>query len=161
MTAKEVQERYDAGTYDPFASEDLLMRVPEEFRLNAIRFESGEIGVDWRGAAFTNMDAQLGDDPEWSFYSVTDNINHASEHVQRAMAMMTADELRSIAAIQSPASVTDLPYGLKIEDIGYYRGKTRKSQWINAFWYQRRLVRGHAELPEICRPLGDPETGDT
>ena len=157
MTAKEVQERYDAGTYDPFAREDLAMQVPEEWRAHAVQFESGEIGVDWRSAALTNLSAHLSDDPEWSFYSVSDNIDYASEHVHRIMAMMTADELRAVAAIESPESVTDLPYGLTIEDIGYRRGKTHRAQWINAFWYHRRNVRGYAEVPERRSPLGDDD----
>jgi hypothetical protein len=71
------------------------------------------------------------------------------------MAMMTADELRAVAAIEFPESVTDLPYGLTIEDIGYRRGKTHRAQWINAFWYHRRNVRGYAQVPERRSPLGD------
>src|SRR5690348_16500922 len=107
MTATEVRERYDAGTYDPFAQEDLAMQVPEEFRSYAVRFESGEIGVDWHSAAYTNMQAQLSEEPEFSSYSLQDNIDYAPEHVQRMMAMMTADELKAVAAIESPDSVAD------------------------------------------------------
>lgn len=133
LTRRQVRERYNRGTFNPFARNDLTMRIPAEFRSQPVRFENGQIGVDWAALAQRNMLSHMGDYFKWSEDRVVSNIDHASREVQRAMAMATEDEIVEIAYIQSKeeAEGLQLPYGLSADNIGYYQN----GEWRNIFWY--------------------------
>lgn len=135
LSKRAVAERYNRGTYNPFARGDPLQRVPKEWRRFANRFEDGSVGVDWAEAAQANMLSLYGDYFKWSEDRVVSNIDHASEATQRAMAMATADEIMQIALIQTEAEAIalqgQLPFDLKAKDFGY----TRNGEWRNIFWY--------------------------
>lgn len=135
LSRKQVRDRYNRGTFSPFAR-DPLKRVPTEFRRQAIRTPTGQVTVDWPAAARANMRAQLGDYYKWNDKEVARNLSHANETVLRAISMATEDDLVSIAHIQNPLEAVDLPFGLSITDIGYFtEGKDGRMEWINIFWY--------------------------
>lgn len=133
LTRRQVRERYNRGTYNPFARTDPRMRVPAEYRSQAVRLENGQIGVDWAALAQQNMSGRLGDYFKWSEDRVVANIAHASPEAQHVMAVATEDELIALAYIQTPgeAEGLQLPYGLTADDIGYYAN----GEWRNIFWY--------------------------
>lgn len=133
LTRRQARERYNRGTWNPFARSDPSMRVPAEFRSQAVRLENGQIGVDWAALAQQNMISRMGDYFKWSEDRVVSNIDHASSQVQHVMAVATEDEIIEIAYIQSKAEAEglQLPYGLSADDIGYYQD----GEWRNIFWY--------------------------
>jgi hypothetical protein len=137
LDRRAVRERYNRGTYNPFARGSAELRIPAEFRHEAVITETGAVKVDWSALALSNMKRHLGDYFKWNQFEVVRNISHAPEKVQRAMAMATEDELVSIAHIQNPEESAELPLGLDMESIGYYviGPKSGKQEWINIFWY--------------------------
>jgi hypothetical protein len=133
LTRRQVRERYNRGTFNPFARSDPSMRVPAEYRSQAVRLENGQIGVDWAALAQQNMISKLGDYFKWSEDRVVANIDRASPHVQRVMAMASESEIIELAYIQSKteAESIEMPYDLLPDDIGYYKD----GEWRNIFWY--------------------------
>jgi hypothetical protein len=144
----ELQRRYDAGVYNPFARGNPLLRIPEEYREYAQEEESGQITVDWSDAAYDSMHRleRLEDVKEYNDARVQFHVySIADTKVQQRMAWMTTDEIRAMASIQ----VSDLPleqedyentrltYDLSFDDIGYmsHSDKTDQNEWNNVFWY--------------------------
>lgn len=137
LTRRQVRERYNRGSYNPFARGDPLQRVPAEFRGQAVEVAPGQIGVDWSALALQNMTRHLGDFYKWSEDSVVENLSHASDELLRVIATATTDEIMEFAFIQNPEERYALPRGLSVDEIGYYviGKKSGKPEWVNIFWY--------------------------
>lgn len=135
LTARQVRERYNRGTYNPFARGDPRERVPVEWRPYV-----GEDGkVIWQDAALDNIRIHLSDYYKYIDDSVVYYTEHANDTVARIMAMATEDELVQWAKPQpdsegNPPSIdtwVGLPSGLTLNDVGVYV----HGEWNNIFWY--------------------------
>lgn len=130
LSRKQVRDRYNRGTFNPFARTRPELRIPKEIR-NYTEPTTGE--VDWREAALANVRYYLSDYFKYNDQNVVSAIyDYASPEALRAMAMMSEDELISLAHVQDESEfLPDLPRGLTTRDIGYYRNH----EWHNIFWY--------------------------
>ncbi len=140
LTRKQVRDRYNRGTFNPFARARPELRVPREFRPHELT--SGD--VDWREAALANVRRHLSDYFKYNDHNVVSNVYTYSSHTLQqvidkaslkalqVMAAASEDELISIAHVQNEAEVIEnLPRKLTIKDIGY----KRRGEWGNVFWY--------------------------
>lgn len=138
LTRRQVRERYNRGTYNPFARQDPLQRIPPEFRGEASLTPGGQIVVDWDALALTNMNAIFGEASpygeriKWNEFTVMTNIANMPERVVRVMAMATEDEMYEFAYVRSRDENVRLPYGLTAADIFW---QDENGSWRNAFWY--------------------------
>lgn len=135
LTRRQVRERYNRGTYNPFARKDPLQRIPREYRESAVS-EAGTVAVDWKEAAERNYYRLLGPGSpqgetfKYNHDTVIYNVQHASDAVARAMAMATEDELRQWASLQPlPDGTSPIP---DADELGYYDSG---GSWNNIFWY--------------------------
>ncbi len=144
LTREQVRRRYNRGTFNPFARGDPLLRIPAEFRHEAVYNEQDELVVDWGALAKQNMarvfgpSGRYGERIKWNEHTVERNIDHAGESVLRLMAQASESELEELAFIQNPSESVALPGELKMKDIGYYVGSKKnpgEREWINIFWY--------------------------
>lgn len=141
LSKQQVARRYNAGTYNPFARRDPMMRVPAELRDKPLQIsETGQITVNWLAAAESNMLSLLADPGGVKFNEATilENVARASEKVQRVMALATVSELTELASIQKPEDAPDdMPFDLTGAEIFYVKisQKTGKHEWYNIFWY--------------------------
>lgn len=130
LSRKQVRDRYNRGTFNPFARTRPQLRIPVEVR----EYRSPTTGeIDWREAALANIQYHLGDYYKYDRGVVQEQIyDHASEDALKAIAMMTEDEIISLAHVQSQYEfLPNLPRGLTTADIGYYKNH----EWHNIFWY--------------------------
>lgn len=132
LTRKQVRERYNRGTYNPFARAEPAQRIPREFRDQAVII-GDRITVDWQEAALANMRRQLGTYFKFNDDAVVYNVyTQANQDVLKVMAMASEDELTAYARIQDDHGLPpQLPAGLSPESIGYYTN----GKWNNIFWY--------------------------
>lgn len=141
LSKQQVARRYNAGTYNPFARGDPLMRVPAELRdLETKITPGGTVYIDWAKSAETNMLSLL-EEPggvKFNAAKIREHVARAPEKVQRVMAMATVSELSELASIQKPEDAPDeMPFNLDGADIFYVKisQKTGKHEWHNLFWY--------------------------
>lgn len=139
LTRRQVRERYNRGTFNPFARSNPDLRVPREFR-NQPRTGGG--GIDWSDAALANMERHLGMYVKYNDFNVIaraeDVYPHKSQQVLRVIAQASENELLSWASVQdvngAPPDIDafpNLPAGLTVDDVGYYTN----GKWNNIFWY--------------------------
>jgi len=136
LTRRQVRERYNRGTYNPFARGDPLLRIPRELRRYAERTNEG-IEVNWEEAAIGRMSAFFKDYYGYSADTVAYNVSQASDDVLRYMATASEDEIRDMASIQPDVNghnpdFMDIKWPVKDEDIGW---TDAKGKWHNNFWY--------------------------
>jgi hypothetical protein len=137
LTRRQVRERYNRGTYNPYAR-DPATRVPVEFR--AYR-SAGTSYIDWQEAALDNLRKTYED-----YFKVNDdtlvyNAFHMSDDMARLTATSDEDQLTAWASIQSKADGSPpdletlreqgLPDWVTVEDIGVMIN----DEWYNLFWY--------------------------
>jgi hypothetical protein len=149
LSRDQVRDRYNRGTFNPFARANPELRVPREYRRAAGVNEAGQIVVDWEQMAYLNYNDLLGPgSPKGETYkynprTVQDNLSRTTETVWRIIALATESELRAWASIQPDANGNGPgdPYvflgfpvaaGITMEDLGYY---DRGGSWNNIFWY--------------------------
>lgn len=149
LTRKQVRDRYNRGTFNPFARAEPELRVPREFRGAAGEGPGGQIVIDWQVAAYNNYWSKLGpgspkgETYQWNEFAVTAHTQDAPEAIQRLMALASEDELRAWSAPQANANgefsldqfeLAGLPpiAGLTINDVTYLDDNGRKQ---NIFWY--------------------------
>lgn len=139
LTKPQVARRYNAGTYNPFARKDPLMRLPAEYRSGEpIITPEGRVDVDWRALARQNISRHFEDrGGKYSPERVRENVARAPEKIQRIMARATSDELIELAHVQNPLFTGELPFNMDAWDIGYITisQKTGEHEWHNFFWY--------------------------
>lgn len=129
LDRKQIRDRYNRGTFNPLARRERL-RVPTEFR----EFTPPSTGeTDWKAAAIANIRYHLSDYYKYNDSTMLIAVERlASEDVLKAMALLTEDELISLAHVQSQYEfLPNLPHGLTTADIGYYKNH----EWHNIFWY--------------------------
>ena len=135
LNRRQVRERYNRGTYSPFARQP-ERRVPVQYRPFA---SAGSSDVDWQEAALDNLRAKLGDYFKFSDDAVVFYTSHASDDVARLMATASEDELLGWASVQPDAegnppdieAFKGLPPGMTIDDVSVYVN----DEWHNIFWY--------------------------
>jgi hypothetical protein len=139
LSKRAVAARYNAGTYNPFARKDPLMRLPAEYRSEPVITEAGTYTVDWRALAVTNITYHLQDNSGGKFNPgrVRENVARAPEKIQRIMARASMHELSELAHIQNPTFTGEIPFNLDAWQIGYITisQKTGEHEWHNLFWY--------------------------
>jgi hypothetical protein len=133
---KQVVDRYNRGTFNPFSRTRPQLRVPTELR----RFTPPDTGVtDWREAAIANMKYHLSDYFKFNRFTILENIDaHAPQEILKIIALASEGELIEFALVQEEdADSLSLPHGLTKADIGYFvQGKkSGKPEWVNLFWY--------------------------
>lgn len=127
LTRKQVRDRYNRGTFNPFSRTRPQLRVPTELREFT---PTGE--TDWKAAALANLRYHLSDYFKYEDYAVLEAVDRASEDVLKAMALMSEGELIALAHVQDESEfLPNLPRGLTTADIGYYKNH----EWHNIFWY--------------------------
>lgn len=130
LSRKQVRDRYNRGSFNPFARTRPELRVPQEVR----QYQSPASGeIDWKEAALANVRYHLSDYFKYEDFSVVEQVyEHASPEALKAMALMSEDELISLAHVQDQSEfLPNLPRGLTTKDIGYYKNH----EWHNIFWY--------------------------
>jgi hypothetical protein len=138
ITEESAHQRYNRGTWNPFARKDLTMRIPVEYRREPIITPSGEVTVDWYALANAKMESVYGDYIKWNEHAVAEYLSHASEDLLHAIVQATPEELDMLAHVQKPDEGGTLPFGLTAADIGYFeqgKDRTGRLEWINIFWY--------------------------
>lgn len=145
LSRRQVRERYNRGTWNPYARGDQTLRIPREYRQYAQIDQAGEITVDWGRAAYANMRAAFGPDntrgerEKWNDDAVDYKMRFvASDRMAQIIALASPAELEAWAEIQpTPGGFPDreswrgLPPDITMDDIGYTRG----SSWFSIFWY--------------------------
>lgn len=122
LSRKQARERYNRGTYRPFAKEP-VKRIPK----NAPRMPIA-VGRDLKAAAIKNMDAKLGDYFSYNRFTVLDAIeHHANDQALLRMAGATEDELTTWAQAQTGGRKT----AAWLKNLGWYDD----GHWHNVFWY--------------------------
>jgi len=145
LSRRQVRERYNRGTYNPFARGDPEKRIPAEYRRFAEETDEG-LKVDWGRAAYANIRLRLGPGhPLGERYGYNDqNVRYhaevmASDAIAHIMALASEDELAEWASPQPDGegnppdreSWVGLPPEITMDDLGYERA----GGWINIFWY--------------------------
>lgn len=124
LSRRQARERYNRGTYRPFAK-DPVNRIPA----NAPRMPVS-LGRDLKEAAIKNIDAKIGDYFSYNRATVLDAIqHHASSEALIRMAGASEDELVTWASSQT-AKGKRTPHWLK--NLGWYGDD---GKWHNIFWY--------------------------
>jgi|SRR5215469_1181299 len=147
LSRRQVRERYNRGTYNPYARKDPMLRIPGEFRRHVIEEPGGQIVVDWRTLAYNNMrnmfgpGNDIGERHKWNDDVVYNTAHYVmSDRAAQLVALATKSELEAWAGVQPflngpPADGSDafpgLPADITMDDIGYYRD----GDWYNIFWY--------------------------
>lgn len=142
LSKSAVRNRYNRGTYDPYARKEPEKRIPKEFRGQMIVTSEG-LDVNWEALARQNISRMIGPDSGSEYYKYNDaqvreHVAMASTEVQRAMALATIDEFMELAFVRNPDEAVPLPFGLTVRDIGYYVDSKKhpgQREWINLFWY--------------------------
>jgi hypothetical protein len=134
LTRRQVRERYNRGTYSPFANEP-SRRVPTQYRPYA---SAGTSDVDWQEAALDNMRKTFEDYFKFNDDAVVYYTSNMSDEVARLVAMASEDELLQWASMQPdgegnppPIENWGLPPGITLDDVSAYVD----GQWNNIFWY--------------------------
>jgi hypothetical protein len=136
LSRKQVIDRYNRGTFNPYSRTRPQLRVPSELR----RFTPSDTGItDWRAAALANIRYHLSDYWKFNNFTVTENVDeHASPELLKIIALASEGELIEFALVQEEdIDSLELPHGLTKADIGYYvhGKKSGKPEWVNIFWY--------------------------
>lgn len=131
LTRKQARERYNRGTFKPFAKNPIA-RIPK----NAPYYPVA-IGRDLKTAAITNFDKQIGDYFSYNRLTVLDAVeHHATDEALARMAGATEDELTTWAQAQTSrhkgrrGSAEKTPAWLRT--LGW---TDEKGKWHNVFWY--------------------------
>lgn len=134
LSRRQVRERYNRGTYNPFAR-TARERVPVQFRAQATA--AGE--VDWHEAALDNVRRTLGDFVKYADDTVVYLTENVSDQMARLIAMASESELLAWAKPQPDSegnpppidSWVGLPSWVTIDDLSVYVN----GEWNNPFWY--------------------------
>lgn len=129
LSRKQARERYNRGTYRPFARQP-LNRIPQ----NAPRYPVS-LGRDLKDAAIKNIDRVLGDRFKYNRFTVLDAIqNHASVEALQRMAGASEDELITWASAQPNRNGSSAEKGTPfwLRNLGWYGDD---GKWHNVFWY--------------------------
>lgn len=131
LTRKQARERYNRGTYKPFAKNPVA-RIPK----NAPHYPIA-IGRDLKEAAIRNMDAKLGDYFSYERLTVLDAVeHHASDDALVRMAGASEDELTTWAQAQTSAHQGERGSGQRtpgwLKNLGW---RDERGKWHNVFWY--------------------------
>lgn len=129
LSRRQARERYNRGTYQPFAR-DPIKRIPKSAPRMPI-----QLGRDLKDAAIKNMDKQLGEKFEYNRFTMIDAIEyHASIEALQRMAGASKDELLTWASAQPDKRNKSKPEkGTPswLRSLGFMR----KGKWSNVFWY--------------------------
>lgn len=126
LTRKQARERFNRGTYKPFAHEPAA-RAP----IHAPAYPVS-LGPELKDAAFRNMDDKLGDDFKWNAFAVRDAIDHkANMEALIRMAGASEDELRTWASYQTKRGNKNYKPTTFNRDLNWYDSGSRG----NIFWY--------------------------
>lgn len=133
LTRRQARERYNRGTYRPFAK-DPVNRAPQNAPHKPEDFKGGtpESLDDLRERALANMDRRLGDDFKYvaGRFRVVDSIyNHAPRAALIRMAGASEDEIRAWAHYQSRGKYKPPTW---LEQMGW---RDSEGNWNNPFWY--------------------------
>jgi hypothetical protein len=149
LTRRQVRERYNRGTYNPFArGSNAELRIPREFRNYAQETPGGQLEVNWRDAAYANMydsfgpGSRQGERHKWNNDTVYYHTQvQMSERMAQVIALASKSELEAWAAVQpflggEPPDATDafpgLPPDITMDDIGWHDAN---GNWHSIFWY--------------------------
>lgn len=138
LTRRQVRERYNRGTYNPFARGSAANRVPLEFRPFA---SAGSTDIDWQDAALDNMRKIYEDYFKLNDDTLVYNAFHMSDDLARVVAMASEDQLTAWASIQ-PDAEGNMPDIEVWRDLGLPDSVTAEDldmridgEWHNPFWY--------------------------
>jgi hypothetical protein len=135
LTRRQVRERYNRGTYSPFARTP-EKRVPREFR----RYTDDTGKVDWREAALDKMRTTFSDYYQYSDDSVVYYAENMPIEAARLIVMSTEAEMLHWGSVGQPDKTTgepppienwNLPGGITLNDVSVYVN----GEWNNVFWY--------------------------
>ncbi len=137
LNRRQVRERYNRGTYNPYARSP-SGRVPVEYR--AYR-SAGSSDVDWQEAAEDNLRRTFEDYFKTNDDTIVYNAAHMSDELARFVATASEDDLSALASVQPDAEGNPpdietwhqlgLPEHFTLDDVSVYVG----DEWHNIFWY--------------------------
>ena len=135
LTRRQVRDRYNRGTYNPFSPAP-VKKVPESVRKHPHKYPAYRDSDDFtalRDKAFANIDASLVSlTMQYNIFNVRDMIdNHATVDTLRKMADASAEDIMSWATPQTAAEARKLGAVWKAE----YGWKDDNGKWHNVFWY--------------------------
>ena len=137
LTRRQVRERYNRGTYNPY-SRSPGGRVPLEFR--AYR-SAGSSDVDWQEAAEDKLRRTYEDYYKSNEDTIVYNAAHMGDALARVVVSASEDDLVAWASIQPDADgnppdieawhLLGLPEHITLDDVSVYID----GNWHNIFWY--------------------------
>lgn len=137
LNRRQVRERYNRGTYNPY-SRSPGGRVPLEFR--AYR-SAGSSDVDWQEAAEDNLRRTYEDYYKSNEDTIVYNAAHMGDELARVVSTASEDDLSAWASVQPDAEgnppdietwhLLGLPDNFTLEDVSVYIN----GEWHNIFWY--------------------------
>jgi hypothetical protein len=125
LTRRQARERYNRGTYKPFAR-DPVNRIP---RTSPRRPTTPEFTEDLKERAIANLDRTIGDRFGSIRFKYVDTVeNHSSQDALVWLAGATEDEIETYASYQDDGRQTPK----FIRDLGW---TDNDGKWHNIFWY--------------------------